>query len=203
MRRHIETTGEVGHIIDETITMKTYSKIVGELYHRAKYAELPALQSNEVLLLSHVFHRNKKDEVPMSSTRTWIQPRANSDGNSCMSVIESIFMVAKMAPEAMLHPMSRLITAMDQPAVVETPNGPTYAIPSDTRIGMTPAGFETFCSWLKKKTLKTYVKHRLSGDSEMSTSLKMSATMKDTEMFDSKNLHRGRRYLAEMSTPIE
>lgn len=50
-----------------------------------------------------------------------------------MSVMESIFAAAKVLLEAMLHPISRLITAMDQPVVVETPKGSAFAIPGDTK----------------------------------------------------------------------
>lgn len=113
IKRYINTTGEVGHVVDETVTMKTYTKIVGELYHRAKYAELPAVQSNEVLLLSNVFKREEKDNIPESSAKTWVQLRNNAVSNSCMSIIESIFTAAKLVPEVMLHPISGLITVMD------------------------------------------------------------------------------------------
>ncbi|KAF4460190.1 hypothetical protein FALBO_13031 [Fusarium albosuccineum] len=198
MRRYIMTTGETGHVIDEMVLMKTYTRIVGDLYHRSKFAELPAVQSHEVALLSKVFERKDKVTVPESQPSTWMSIRTHTDGNSCMSVVESIVTSAKLVPEAMLHPVSRLVMAIEQPVVVEAPNGPTYAIPSDTVISMTPTGFETFCSWLKKESLKTYVKYRLNGDSEITAINKMVTTMKDTDLFDNKNLYKGRELLTNL-----
>lgn len=203
MKKYIQKTGETGHIIDETIIMKTYSRIVGDLYHRVKFADLPAVQSHEVALLSKMFSRNNKNEVPESTPTTWVQLRNNTDGNACMSVIESIVTAAKMVPEAMMHPISRLITAMDQPVVVETPRGPTFAIPGDTKIEMTPTGIERFCSWLKKDSLKTYVKHRLNGDGELMAVNKMVTSMRDTDLFDNKNLYKGRELIGEMARQME
>lgn len=199
MKKYIQTTGETGHVIDEVILMKTYTRIVGDLYHRAKFAELPAVQSHEVALLSNLFKRDSKSEVPISYPSTWMSLRRSPDGNSCLSVIESIITAAKMVPEAMIHPISRLIAAVDQPMIVETPKGATYAIPSDTRISMTPTGFETFCSWLKKESLKVYVKYRLNGDSEVVAINKMVSSMRDTDLFDNKNLYRGRELISGLS----
>ncbi len=198
MTKYIQKTGQTGHIIDSAMVAKTYTRIVGDLYHRVKFADLPAVQSHEVALLSKIFKRTKKDEVPESYPSTWLELRNNTDGNACMSVIESIFMAAKMVPEAMMHPMSRLITAMDQPVLVVTPKGPTFAIPGSTRIEMTPTGIERFCSWLKKDSLRTYVKLRLNGDSEITAMNRMMQSMKDTEMFDNKNLYKGRSLIGEM-----
>ncbi|RFU81648.1 hypothetical protein TARUN_536 [Trichoderma arundinaceum] len=106
----------------------------------AKDAELPALQSNKVTLSSNVFQRDKKDEMPMTSPIAWAQLRRDTEGNSCILVIESILTVAKLVLEAILHTMSMLIMAMYQPIMVETPARPKYAIPSDTKIGMTYIG---------------------------------------------------------------
>lgn len=202
MKRYIQKRGEVGHIIDETVLMKTYTKIMADLYSRVKSSELPAVQSHEATLLSKMFHRKKKDEVPESNPNSWLSLRESTDGVSCLSVIEGILTAAKMVPEAMIHPISRLVTAMDQPFLVKTPTGPTFAIPSDTKIEMTPTGIERFCSWLKKDSLKTYVRYRLDGDTEMAAINRMMASsqMKDTDLFDAKHLYKGRELLRQMST---
>lgn len=83
--------------------------------------------------------------------------------------------------------------------VVETPNSPKCAIPSDTKIGMTPTGFERFCLWLKKGSLKTYVKYRLAGHTKINAIIKITSTIKDTELFDHKNLYKGRQYITDIS----
>jgi len=108
MRRYIQRTGETGHIIDGVAIARSYSKIVGELYARVKFTELPAVQSHEVALLSKVFSRTDKNEVPESTAQTWCDISKTTDGGSCMSVIESLITAAKMVPEAMLHPISSI-----------------------------------------------------------------------------------------------
>ena len=108
MKKYIQTTSEVTHVIDESFIMKTYTKIVGDLYHRSKYAELPAVQSHELTFLAKMFSRRGKEEVPESTAKTWVEMNQHPDGVSCMSVIESIFTSAKMVPEAMMHPMSQV-----------------------------------------------------------------------------------------------
>lgn len=198
MKKYIQKMGETGYIIDETMVMKTCSRIAGDLYPRVKFADLLVVQSHEVALLSKIFYRTKKDEVPESYPATWVDLRKNTDGTACMPVIESIITAAKMVPGAMMHPISRPITAMDQPVVVETFRGLTFAIPDHTKVEMTPTGIERFCSW-PKESLRTYVKYRLSDDGEVMDVNKMVAEMKDMELFDNKNLHRARTLIQEMS----
>lgn len=50
--------------------------------------------------------------MPESNAKTWADLKENTDGVSCMSVIESIFTGAKMVPEAMMHPISSLVEFM-------------------------------------------------------------------------------------------
>lgn len=67
---------------------------------------------------------------------------------------------------------------------------------------MTPTGIERFCSCLKKESLKTYVKYRLNGDGEIAAIQKMATTMRDTDLFDNKNLHKGRELIGQMTMPV-
>ncbi|EMR68317.1 hypothetical protein UCREL1_4671 [Eutypa lata UCREL1] len=184
MKTYIQKSSQVNHIIDESDVMKTYVKLVGELYSRAAYRELPPVQSTEVLFISRMFERKNKNEVPISTVTTWSVVAKHTDGAQCIPVIESIFKAAKMVPEAMVHPLSRLITAMSQPVLVETTDGPKYTIPRGTTIGTVPSGFERFCALLKKDALRSYVKHRLNGETESSAIFKMQSSMRDTEMFE-------------------
>lgn len=112
-----------------------------------------------------------------------------------MSVIESIFLAARMVPEAMVHPISQLIAQMGAPAVKMTSKGPSFSIPTTAKVSTSPDGYEAYCRSLKKAALKTYVRYRLEGASEIETMSKMSRTIRDTEMFDNKNLHRGRELI--------
>ena len=199
MKKYIQTTGEVSHIIDELFLMKTYNKIVSELYVKVKFAQLPAVQSHEALLLSKLFKRNNTEEVPESDARTWSQLATHTDGASCMAVIENLFTAAKMVPEAMMHPMSQLIENMVQPVVRESPNGPVFAIPKTTRISNSPNGSERLCMYLKKDSLVVYVRRRLDGDSPVLAAAALVETMKDTDLFDSKHLSRGRDLIRQLS----
>jgi len=110
-------------------------------------------------------------------------------------VIESIFMAAKMVPEAMIHPISQLIPQMVSPIIRKTPKGPSFSIISTAKVSVSPNGYENFCRYLKKNALKTYVRYRLDGKNEDEAIVLMSQSMKDTEMFDGKNLHRGRELI--------
>ena len=190
MRRYIQFTQESGHIVDERALMKTYCRIVPELYRRIKSADLPAVQSQNALFMSKVFSRKDEDDVPISTAKTWWEMTQHSDGASCMSVIESVFTAAKMVPEALMYPISGLVRQMNQPVVRNTPKDPALSIPSTTKIVMTPNGIENFCRCLKVESLKTYIRYRLQGENEISMVAKMLQTMRDTDMFDNKNLHR-------------
>ncbi|KAL9122246.1 MAG: hypothetical protein Q9187_001198 [Circinaria calcarea] len=192
MRKYIQFTGETGHIIDERFLMKTYCKIIPDLYTRVKCAELPAVQSQDALFMSKVFSRKDPSDVPVSTANTWWEMNQHADGAACMSVIESVFMAAKMVPEALMHPISQLVENMNQPVVRNSPKGPSFSIPSSTKISLVPNGPENFCRYLKVASLKTYVKYRLQGDNESTTISKMLQTMRETDLFDNKNLHRGR-----------
>lgn len=57
-------------------------------------------------------------------------------------------------------------------------------------IGMAPSGFERFCWYLKKDSLKTYVRHRLDGDDAVTAVLRMTTSMRDTDLFDNEELYR-------------
>lgn len=124
---------------------------------------------------------------------------SNWNGFAVMSVMESMFAVTKMMPEAALYPISRLIPGMDLPFVVETPGGCTYAVPTGTKIEATRTGVERFCSCLKKESLRMYVKNRLYGDTELMAINKIMTTMKDTEMFDGRSNHKGTQLIDEMT----
>lgn len=100
-----------------------------------------------------------------------------------MSVIESIFLAAKMVPEAMVHPISQLVAQMGTPAVKMTPKGPSFSIPTTAKVSASPSGYEAYCRCLKKAALKTYVRYRLEGMNELQTMSKMSIMMRVTEMF--------------------
>lgn len=199
---YIQKTSEVNHIIDETDVMKTYVKLVGDLYARVAYRQLPPVQSSEVMFISKMFERKNKNEVPMSTVTSWKSVSNHTDGTPCISVIESMFKAAKMVSEAMVHPLSRIITAMNQPVVVDTPRGPLYAIPRGTTIGTVPSGFERFYAFLKKYALRTYVRFRLNGATESSAIIKMQSSMRDTEMFDSKNLTKARDLMSGINETV-
>lgn len=192
MRKYIQFTGESGHIIDEKFLMRTYCKIIPDLYSRVKCAELPAVQSQDALFMSKVFSRKDPNDVPVSTANTWWEMNQHADGAACMSV---------MVPEALMHPISQLIENMNQPVVRNGSRGPSYSIPSSTKISLVPNGPYNFCKYLKVASLKTYVKYRLQGDTESATISKMLQTMRETDMFDNKNLHRGRELVADLSKP--
>ena len=63
INRNIRKTREVLHIIDEPFLAKIYTKIMAELYDKGNSTPLPAVQSNEVQLLSKVSIRTDKNEM--------------------------------------------------------------------------------------------------------------------------------------------
>lgn len=69
-----------------------------------------------------------------------------------------------MVHEAILHPVSRLITAKNQPFVVHTSGGATFAIPSNARIEVTQPVRTSFSRGLRKTPPKLYVKLKLDGE---------------------------------------
>lgn len=46
--------------------MRTYTKLVGELYHWVNFGELPALRTHDIAFMSYLFLRKSKDEVLMN-----------------------------------------------------------------------------------------------------------------------------------------
>jgi hypothetical protein len=193
--KYMQFTGETAHVIDGIDLMKTYSKIVDVLYARIKSADLPAVQSASANFMASSFSRKDSESLPESTAKDWFELSQHPDGVECMSVIESIFMAAKMVPEAMVHPVSQLIPQMHSPVVRKTPKGPSFSIVSTAKVSVSPNGYENFCRYLKKNALKTYVRYRLDGKNEDEAIVLMSQSMKDTEMFDGKNLHRGRELI--------
>jgi len=193
--KYMQHTGETGHVIDGIDLMKTYSKIVDLLYARIKSADLPAVQSASANFMASSFSRKDSESLPESTARDWFELSQHPDGVECTSVIESIFMAAKMVPEAMIHPISQLIPQMVSPIIRKTPKGPSFSIISTAKVSVSPNGYENFCRYLKKNALKTYVRYRLDGKNEDEAIVLMSQSMKDTEMFDGKNLHRGRELI--------
>ncbi|KAH9827835.1 hypothetical protein Tdes44962_MAKER02769 [Teratosphaeria destructans] len=188
IKMYMQWTGETGHVIDGIVLMKTYTNIVDVLYARIKSADLPAVQADSSNFMATLFARRDSNSLPESTARDWFELSQHSDGVECMSVIESIFMAAKMVPEAMGHPISQLIPQMLSPVVRNTSKGPSFSIVSTAKVTMSPNGHENFCKYLKMEALKTYVRHRLDGKSEHESMAVMAQLMKDTEMFDGKNL---------------
>lgn len=200
IKKFISFTSQTGHVIDDVQLMKTYSKIVPDLYMRVKSADLPAVQSHAAMFMSKMFIRDSASDLPISSAKDWYEMSQHPDGAECMSVIESIFTGAKMVPEAMLHPISQLVSQMNQPVVRQTPKGPSFSIPTSTKISMSPGGHEDLCRCMKMESLKTYVRYRLQGESPTAVLVRMMATMKDTDIFDNRNLNRGREMMKTAST---
>ncbi|KAG5979605.1 hypothetical protein E4U55_004984 [Claviceps digitariae] len=184
MRRYMDRTGDSEHTLDEMLIMETCTKIVGPLYERIKYGELPAVDSPEAAFLSQLLSRSSQDEVPQSDPSTWLSLQNHPDGVAAMSVMESLFRAAKMVPEAMPHPISGLIAHMQQPFVVDREDGGAFAITIGTIVNKWPTGIETFCSFLKGPSLRVYVKYRLDGHVERDAVIRMSMTMRESEMFD-------------------
>ena len=113
MKNYVQATKEVMHIIDETSVIKMHTGMVGELYHKANYTELPAVTSSDALFLSKIFSRINKGGMPISIAKTWLELKPGSYRGSCMCVIESMSASTKLVPDAMFHPMSHLISTMD------------------------------------------------------------------------------------------
>ncbi len=195
IKRYMQATGETGHVIDGIIMMKTYSKIVDLLYSRIKSGDLPAVQADSSNFMATSFSRKDSNSLPESTAGDWLELSQHSDGAECMSVIQSIFMGARMVPEAMVHPISQLIPQIVPPVVRKTPKGPAFAIPNTAKMSMSPSGHENFCKYLKVAALKVYVRYRLDGKTEDESVILVSQSLKDTEMFDGKNLHRGRELI--------
>ncbi|KAK0332625.1 hypothetical protein LTR02_017951 [Friedmanniomyces endolithicus] len=194
--KYMQTTGESGHVIDGIALMKTYSKIVDVLYARIKSSDLPAVQAASSNFMATSLSRRDSESLPESSAVDWYNISQHPDGVECMSVIESIFMAAQKVPEAMVHPISQLIPQIKSPVVRKMPKGPSFSIVSTAKVSMSPNGYENFCRYLKMAALKTYVRYRLDGKSEDESIAAMAQSMKDTEMFDGKNLHRGRELIS-------
>ncbi|KAK5285041.1 hypothetical protein LTR80_011231 [Exophiala xenobiotica] len=104
-----------------------------------------------------------------SSAKDWWDMSQDTDGAAAMAVIESIFRAAKM----------------------KHAQGTDFSIAAKTKINMSSSGIESFCRCLKKAPLKKYVNYRLQGDDEATTMLKIQQTIRDTDIFDSKNIHKG------------
>lgn len=126
-RTYIQKSGDIEHMIDEKSIMKTCVGVVGDLYTRSSFREPPQVQSNEVTILSSMFSRKNKNEVPMSSVSTWTSMMNHTDGAPCISIIEHIMKSAKMVPEALTHPISRIVATICQLVVVTIVEGPKYA----------------------------------------------------------------------------
>lgn len=198
MRSYITKTGETTHVIDEGVLMSSYKEVVGELYRKAKFADLPPVQSPSVKFLTSTFHRSDNKTCPLSYADTWLSISTHQDGAEAMAVIESIVRTAKKVPEAMIHPISQLVENIGVPVVRNLPIGPTYAIPRSTKITMTPGPYESCCKIFKTSALKVYVSYRLSGLSEGETLTTMLKTMKVSEMFGQGNANRGSEIIANI-----
>ena len=107
MRRYILKTGESMHVIDESILISTYREVVGDLYRKIKFTDLPAVS------------RPDRNTLTTSTARDWLDISKHADGVEAMAVIESMILAAKMVPEAMIHPISKVVEQIRIPIVME------------------------------------------------------------------------------------
>lgn len=63
----------------------------------------------------------------------------------------------------------------------------------------TPNGLERFCLCLKKDSLRIYVKHRLNAMTALETVNKMLTSMRETDLFDNKNIYKARELIGKMT----
>lgn len=87
-------TGESFHVMDKMLLMQVYSNIVSDLYNEAKFAKLPAVQSDTVTFMAEVFERPSTKALPLSTPRTWQDISEHQDGKEAMAVINSMIVVA-------------------------------------------------------------------------------------------------------------
>ncbi|NJR31469.1 hypothetical protein HC762_01745 [bacterium] len=162
MRRYILKTGESMHVIDENTLMSTYREIVSDLYRKIKLTDVPAVSSPSASFMATTFSRPDRSTLTTSTARDWLEVFKHADGVEAMAVIESMVLAAKMVPEAMIHPISK--------------------------IPMTPGPYENCCRIFKAKALRAYVTNRLAGADESSALTTMIKTMKESEIFDQSDM---------------
>ncbi|OAP53855.1 hypothetical protein AYL99_11877 [Fonsecaea erecta] len=92
--KYIQVKGETGHIIDEVALMKVYNAIVPELYSRIMFGGLPAVQSQEAILLSQMFSRTNKNDVLMTTAKSWWKLSQHSEGHQCVSATPGRCMIS-------------------------------------------------------------------------------------------------------------
>jgi len=192
MRRYILKTGESMHVVDESVLMSTYKEIVGDLYRKIKFADLPAGSSPSASFMATTFVRADTKTLTISTASDWLEISKHPDGAEAMAVIESMILAAKMVPEAMIHPISKMVEQIKIPVVMLNSKGEAvFSIPKGTKITTTPGPYENCCRIFKTKALRTYVASRLSGMDESTALSTMIKTMKESEMFDQSNMGRG------------
>ena len=192
MRRYILKTGESMHVVDESVLMSTYREIVSDLYRKVKFTDLPAVNSPSASFMATTFCRPDKNTLPTSTAKDWLEISEHADGVEAMAVVESMILAAKMVPEAMIHPISKMVEYIGCPIVSKNSRGEAvFLIPKGTKITTTPGPYENCCRIFKAKALRTYVTNRLSGADESTALSTMIKTMKESEMFDQSNMGRG------------
>jgi hypothetical protein len=199
MRRYILKTGESMHVIDENILMSTYREIVGDLYRKIKFTDLPAVSSPSASFMATTFSRPDKNTLTTSTASDWLEISKHADGVEAMAVIESMVLAAKMVPEAMIHPISKMVEQIKIPIVMENSKGQAvFSIPKGTEIPTTPGPYENCCRIFKAKALRTYVTNRLAGADESTALSTMIKTMRESEMFDQSNMGRGAEVISAL-----
>jgi len=192
MRRYILKTGESMHVIEHDVLMSAYKEIVSDLYRKVKFADLPAVTSPSASFMASAFVRPDKNTLTTSTAKDWLEISKHTDGAEAMAVIESMVLAAKMVPEAMIHPISKMVEQIKIPIVMENSRREAvFSIPKGTKITTTPGPYENCCRIFKAKALRIYVTSRLSGMDENTALSTMIKNMKESDMFDQSNMNRG------------
>lgn len=174
-------------MIDEMKMAAVYSRIVPVFYEKFMNKELPGVSSPITFRLSQAISRTRKDDIPMSDARSWVDLEKTQEGSDIMTIIRFVLTAAKSVPEAMVHPISQLIPFIySQPVMVQDGKA-FFAIAANAEVNPVPNSWESWCMVLKHDALVKYVRYRLENLTPGEAINRMTSEMKPAELGEKKN----------------
>lgn len=197
-RFYITKTNAHGILIDELRLMRNCTNIAPVIYSSAMHKELPGVKDGVTKYLSESISRVDKNEVPLSTAQDWHNLEMNQYGRDAMTVLNSLIAIAKEVPEAVMHPVSQVISILIPPVVRDVNGEVKFAMYAEQPVNPIPNQWEKWCLVLKDTALTKYLKYRLSGMTEGTVMSKMTNEMRESDLVEKKNMFK----LNEIKGPL-
>lgn len=124
MRRYILKTGETLHVIDETVLMSTYREIMGDLYRKVKFTDLPAVNSPSASFMATTFMRPDRNTLTTSTAkalRMYVTNRLSGmDGVLALTTMIKTMKESEMIDERLYNSSRAVLTPLELSSCLST-----------------------------------------------------------------------------------